>query len=129
MSVQILNLLVHAGHLQHLMAAGTVIQVDRGRDWAGRGTIFARCPSSRAASYFSPCYRRVLRWRQLPQNLSALEKVSQREIYRPIHRARRSSTRLKRAVVSLRVIFDFQLIPATFPAQASTRFASANDFL
>lgn len=102
---QLLNLLVHApGIYEHLMQVQ-----DTGRPRVeiglGVGTILAG-----ALPHGLPHFRRYRRVFTLaspsPINLSALEKISQREIYRPIHRARRSSTRLaNQAVVSLRVIF------------------------
>lgn len=102
---QLLNLLVHApGIYEHLMQVQ-----DTGRPRVeiglGVGTIFGP-----ALPHGLPHFRRYRRVFTLaspsPINLSALEKISQREIYRPIHRARRSSTRLaNQAVVSLRVIF------------------------
>lgn len=103
---QLLNLLVHApGIYEHLMQVQ-----DTGRPRVeiglGVGTIFWPGALPHGLPHFRR-YRRVFTLASpSPINLSALEKVSQREIYRPIHRARRSSTRLaNQAVVSLRVIF------------------------
>ncbi|SUG28189.1 Putative inner membrane protein [Salmonella enterica subsp. arizonae] len=93
---QLLNLLVHApGIYEHLMQVQ-----DTGRPRVeiglGVGTIFGLVPFLTGCLIFA-VIAAFLRWASpSPVNLSALAKISQRKIYRPIHRARRSFNSLSK---------------------------------
>ncbi len=108
---QSLNLLVHAlGIYEHLMQVQ-----DTGRPRVeiglGVGRFLARALPSRAASFSRRVIAAFYAGVTVTTNPARAGEVSQREIYRPIHRARRSSTShlANCAVVSLRVIRTFQL--------------------
>ncbi len=119
---QLLNLLVHApGIYEHLMR-NLRIQVDRGRDWAGRqGRFLAGALPHGLPPHFSPLSPRYAGV-TVSINLSALEKYPGK--FRPIHRARRSSSSFNQtgrssACESSGLSVEYR---ATFPAQTSCPF-------